>query len=164
MKTYRFRLGLGLVLASMIGAVSGCASHSIQVQAKPSRVTFKIAFESDGAAKPTGMIINPNNGDAFLEVVKEAGPDDNKVVWKSDQNFRIRFVQIDDQTQPLKPGKELGNEKKDWNAASEKAGAWEYTLKLQQGRGSTKETVGAKYIVEHVDSGVLFDPVIIVGR
>ncbi|MGB7738688.1 MAG: hypothetical protein WBM03_06200 [Steroidobacteraceae bacterium] len=158
------RLGLGLTLACALVVLSGCVCDPVSVTAKPSKADFKITFTPERATKPTGMTITPNDGDAFLQVVQSPGPDDNKILWYSDQNFRIKFVQIDDQTQPLKPGKELGNEKKDWNDASTKNGRYEYTLNLKQGNGRTKETVGAKYIVQHVASLVDFDPVIIVGR
>jgi hypothetical protein len=164
MTTILMRLGSGLTLACVLAVLSGCASNLGCVNGKPSNVTFQIGFQPDGSAKPTGMVITPGDGDAFLQVVKSPGPDDNKILWHSDQDFRIKFVQIDDQTQPLKPGKELGNEKKDWNDASNKNGRYEYTLNLKQGNGRVKETVGAKYIVQHVASKVEFDPVIIVGR
>ena len=70
------------------------------------------------------------------------------------------------QSTPLKPGRRLGNEKQGWNEASDKDhdGYWEYTLNLSQGNGHNKEYVGAKYFVMHADSGMIFDPVIIVGR
>jgi hypothetical protein len=164
MKTMSIRLGLGLTLACVIGVLSGCADNLACLNGKPSNVKFEITFQPDGVAKPAGMVITPDDGDVFLRVVRSPGPDDNKVVWQSAQNFRIKFVQIDDQTQPLRPGKELGNEKKDWNDASNKKGVWEYTLNLKQGNGHTKETVAAKYLVEHADSGTVFDPVIIVDR
>jgi hypothetical protein len=164
MKTMSIRLGMGLTLACVIGILSGCVNDPVRVTGKPSHATFTIKFEPERVTPPTGMIITPGDGDVFLRVVRTPGPDDNKVVWQSDQNFRIRFVQIDDQTQPLRPGKELGNERKDWNEASQKNGVWGYTLKLRQGSGNGTETVGAKYLVEHADSGTVFDPVIIVER
>lgn len=164
MKTMSIRLGLGLTLAWVTGALSGCAHEPAHLNGKPSHATFQIAFQPDRVAKPTGMVITPDEGDAFLRVVRSPGPDDNKVIWRSAQSFRIRFVQIDDQTQPLKPGKELGNEKKDWNDASNRNGTWEYTLNLRQGSGNVTETVAAKYLVEHAGSGTVFDPVIIVAR
>jgi hypothetical protein len=164
MKTMSIRLGLGLTLVCVIGVLSGCVNEPARVTGKPSHATFQIEFQPDGATPPTGMIITPDDGDVFLRVVRSPGPDDNKVVWQSDQHFRIRFVQIDDQTQPLLPGKELGNEKKDWNEASKKNDVWNYTLNLRPGSGNGKETVGAKYLVEHADSRTVFDPVIIVER
>jgi hypothetical protein len=165
MKSMSIRVGLGLTLACVIGVLSGCAGEPpVRVTGKPSHATFKIEFQPDRVTPPTGMIITPDDGDVFLRVVRSPGPDDNKVVWQSEQNFRIRFVQIDDQTQPLRPGKELGNEKKDWNEASQRNGVWNYTLNLRQGSGNGKEVVGAKYLVEHADSSTVFDPVIIVER
>lgn len=164
MKTMSIRLGLGLTLVCMLGVLAGCACDPVRVTGKPSSAKFTIKFEPGRVTPPTGMIITPDDGDVFLRVVNTPGPDDNKVVWQSDQNFRIRFVQIDNQTQPLLPGKELGNEKKDWNEASNRNGVWTYTLNLRQGSGKGREVVGAKYLVEHADSRTVFDPVIIVDR
>lgn len=158
------RLVMGLALACLLGALTGCVTDPARATAKPSYATFQIDFQPTDSARPTGMIITPNDGDVFLQVVKSPSHDDNKVIWRSSQNFRVKFVQVDDQTQPLKPGRELGDEKKDWNEATKKHGAWEYTLNLKQGSGSARETVAAKYFVEHYDSKAVFDPVIIVNR
>ena len=164
MKTSLIRLVLALTLACALGAVAGCASHPVCTTGKASHAAFEIKFEPDGAATPTGMIITPDDGDAMLQVVKSPGRGDNKVVWQSSRNFRIKFVQVDDPTQPLKPGKELGDESQGWNDAAKDHGVWQFTLNLRPGRGSARETVVAKYFVEHTDSGTVFDPVIIVGR
>jgi hypothetical protein len=136
----------------------------MHVTKKPSSAEFSIDFI--GTPQPSGMSITPDGGDAWLQVVTKTGDRHNKVVWQSRQAFSIRFGQIDDPTQPLKPGKHLGNEKPDWNDASgpDKDGLWKYTLTLSQGNGRTPETVAAKYFVKHVASGQVFDPVIIVGR
>lgn len=166
MKTFLVRLGFGFTLACLLGSLAGCAGQLAHVQGKPSHVTFKILFLPEDVAKPTGMSISPDGGDVILQVVKIPGADDNKVIWRSGQNFSVRFGQVDDPTQPLKPGRHLGNEKQGWNDASDhdKDGVWEYTLTLSQGNGHTPETVGAKYFVKHAASREIFDPVIIVGR
>jgi hypothetical protein len=164
MNTKKCRPAGGLALAFLFGAVAGCGSNPAQVAVKPSKADFVIEFTSGNGTAPTGMAITPDEGDAFLQVVKDPGSNDNKVVWYSRQNFRIKFVQVDDQTQPLKPGKELGDENRDWNDALSKRGGWEYTLKLRQRTGSEPETVAGKYIVQHVGSGKEFDPILIVRR
>jgi hypothetical protein len=164
MKTILVRLGFGLTLACIVGIASGCGGRPLHGMTKPAYADFDIEFKTDGTGKPTSMIITPGDGDAWLQVVKVPGPKDNRITWQSRQNFKIKFGRIDDPSEPLKPGKRLGNEKDGWNEATETGGIWEYTLKLSQGNGRTKETVGAKYSVKHVDSGLEFDPVIIVGR
>ena len=171
MKTIRVRLGIGIMLTCIVGMLAGCAGQPTQAKSAPSYATFVIAFQPDPPAKPTGMAVQPDDGNVVLEVVKRPGPNDNKVVWQSDQKFSIRFGQLCDPSQPLPPGGELGDEGKDWNVAKEKDKVWEYRLNLKQGNGPTKETVSAKYSVRHCDpgakhceSGVDFDPIIIVGR
>ncbi len=128
-----------------------------------------ITFLPLGAAVPTDVLITPDEGDAFLEAVADAVPDDGKntVLWRSEKQFAIKFVQIDDQTRPLK--KKLGNEKDDWNDAQQAADRkWEYPLTLNKGAGKKKKTtLGAKYLVKYTDSCTgtdctEFDPVIIV--
>jgi hypothetical protein len=158
--------GIGLVLVCALGLVAGCATNPVHVTGKPSSADFDIAFLPAGSATPTDMDIQPDGGDAFLEAVSAPGAKDNKVVWKSSKHFQIRFVQVDDQDKPLKPGKELGNEGKDWNDAKQVGSdAWEYTLTLKEGSGrKQKETVAAKYLVKLVSPEVVFDPVIIVRR
>jgi hypothetical protein len=90
---------------------------------------------------------------------------DNRITWKSDKHFQVRFVQVDDQDQPLLPGKELGDENKDWNDSKQVGRDWVYTLRLKASSGrSQKETVAAKYLVKLVSPEVVFDPVIIVRR
>jgi hypothetical protein len=131
---------------------------------KPSHANFDIVFKPDKPAIPTAMSISPDDGDAMLKVVKSPGSDDNKIVWQSNQQFCVKFVQVDDPSQPLKAGKELGDEKKEWNESKKKGEVWEYTLNLKQGGGHGPETVVAKYTVKHFDSKLEFDPVIIVGR
>jgi hypothetical protein len=162
MTTFLVRLGFGFTLACLMSGLAGCVDRPIHAMTKPSFADFSIAFA--GAPQPTSMSITPDEGDVWLQVVKTPGPKDNRVTWQSNQKFSIRFGQLDDPNEPLKPGKRLGNEKQDWNDASEKNGAWEYTLTLSQGAGRGRETIAAKYFVKHVDSGVVFDPVIIVGR
>lgn len=164
MKNILVRLGFGFMLACMVGVLAGCAGRPLHAMTKPSYADFDIVFKPDRASPPTSMAISPDDGDAWLQVVKVPGPKDNRITWRSEQNFKIRFGRIDDPGEPLKPGKRLGNEKDGWNDATETNGVWEYTLSLSQGNGRTKETVGAKYSIKHVDSGVEFDPVIIVGR
>lgn len=164
MNVINYRLAVGLALAFLFGAVAGCGSNPARVAVKPSKVDFTIEFKPDDSTTPTGMAITPDEGDAILQVVTSPGSKDNKVIWFSRQNFQIKFVQVDDQTQPLKPGKELGDENRDWNDAKPKSGGWEYTLKLRQRTGNEPETVVGKYIVRHVGSGKEFDPVLIVRR
>ena len=164
MKTILVRLGVGIMLTCIVGMLAGCAGQPTQAKSAPSYATFVITFQPDPPARPTGMAIQPDDGNVVLEVVKRPGPDDNKVVWQSAQKFSIRFGQLCDPSQPLPPGAELGDEGKGWNDAKEKHGVWEYRLNLKQGNGHTKETVTAKYSVKHGDSGVEFDPIIIVGR
>jgi hypothetical protein len=171
MKTILVRLGIGIMLTCIVGMLAGCAGQPTQAKSAPSYATFVITFQPDPPARPTGMEIQPDDGNVVLEVVKRPGPDDNKVVWQSAQKFSIRFGQLCDPSQPLPRGGELGDEGKDWNVAKEKDKVWEYTLNLKQGNGPTKETVSAKYSVRHCDpgakhceSGVEFDPIIIVGR
>jgi hypothetical protein len=154
--------GIGLVLACAIGLVAGCASNPTHVAGKRSHVTFDIAFQSTGGSPPTGMVIDPDGGDALLDVVSAPSPGDNKVVWASAQRFKVKFVEISDQSQPLR--QRLGDEGQDWNEASKKNGKWVYELNLRQGDRADKETLGAKYFVMHSDTGVVFDPVIIVRR
>jgi len=162
MKTFLVRLGLGFTLACLVSALMGCAGRPIHAMKKPSSADFNIAFA--GTPQPTSMSITPDGGDVWLQVVKAPGPKDNKVTWQSNQKFSVRFGQIDDPTEPLKPGRRLGNEKQGWNDAVETNGVWQYTLELSQGNGHAHDTVAAKYFVKHVGSGVIFDPVIIVGR
>jgi hypothetical protein len=164
MNIKKHRLAVDLALALLFGAVAGCGSNPAQVAVKPSKADFTIEFTPDNSTTPTGMAIAPDEGDAFLEVVKNPGSNDNKVIWFSRQNFQVKFVQVDDQTQPLKPGKELGDENRDWNDAKPKSGGWEYTLKLRQRTGNEPETVVGKYIVRHVGTGKDFDPILIVRR
>ncbi len=164
MKTMLVRLGCAIMLTCIVGLIAGCAGRPMQAKSAPSYATFVITFQPDSPARPTGMEIEPDDGNVVLQVVKQPGPDDNKVVWQSNQRFSIKFGQLCDPSQPLPPGGELGDEGKDWNEAKEKHGVWEYRLNLKQGNGRTKETVSAKYSIRHVDSGVDFDPILIVGR
>jgi hypothetical protein len=161
----QIRLVALLAVSGLLSGLAGCADTPAQNLVKPSSADFTIKFLPDGAGTPTGMTIEPNGGDAWLEVVRQPGPGDNQITWTGQSKFGIRFGQIDDPQQPLKPNKKLGDESDGWNMAREKNGQWVYTLHLSQGSGSgKKEVVGAKYFVKHVDSGVEFDPVIIVGR
>ncbi len=121
MKTILVRLGFGIMLACIVGMVSGCAGRPMQAKSAPSYATFVITFQPDSPARPTGMEIQPDDGNVVLQVVKQPGPDDNKVVWQSNQRFSIKFGQLCDPSQPLPPGGELGDEGKDWNEAKEKA-------------------------------------------
>jgi len=164
MKAFLVRLGFGFMLACLVSGLTGCAGRPLQVMTKPSHADFNIAFLPDGAPQPTSMSIAPDDGDAWLLVVRTPGPKDNKVIWQSKKNFKIKFVQIDDQTQPLKPGKELGDEKQGWNEAKQTSDGWEYKLNLKQGGGHGTETVVAKYIVRNDTYNIELDPVIIVGR
>ncbi len=164
MNTNLIRLCRGFALVCLVGGLAGCANRPLQVMTKPSHADFDIVFQPDGAPQPTSMVITPDDGDAWLVVVKVPGPKDNKVVWQSEKNFKIKFVQIDDQTQPLKPGKELGDEKQGWNEAKQTNDGWVYTLNLKQGSGHGTVTVAAKYIVRSDAYNIELDPVIIVGR
>ncbi|MBK6453100.1 MAG: hypothetical protein KA760_07005 [Steroidobacteraceae bacterium] len=165
MKTMQIRLAAMLTLSGLLSAIAGCGGNPARATAKPSNADFSIEFAMDGSGKPTGMTITPDDGDAWLEVVKQPGPRDNQVVWTSKSEFKIRFGQIDDPQLPLKRNKRLGDEKEDWNLSTKENGQWVYRLRLSQGSGSGKrEVVGAKYFVKHLPSGVEFDPVIIVGR
>jgi hypothetical protein len=161
----QIRLVATLAVSGLLSGLAGCADTPAQKMVKPSNADFKIEFLLDAAGRPTGMTIEPDGGDAWLEVVRQPGPRDNQIVWTCQSEFAIRFGQIDDPQQPLKKNKNLGDEKEGWNAAEQKDGQWVYTLRLSQGSGSgKKEIVGAKYFVKHSVSGVEFDPVIIVCR
>jgi hypothetical protein len=165
MDTMQKRPGLGLVLACVLGLLAGCADNPVQAADKRSYADFDIAFLPAGSAVPTGMVITPDDGDALLEAVMTTNANDNRITWKSDKHFQVRFVQVDDQDQPLRPGKELGDEKKDWNDSTKDGDVWVYTLRLKASSGKQqKETVAAKYFVKLVSPEVVFDPVIIVRR
>jgi hypothetical protein len=164
MKTFLVRLGVGFTLACLVSGLAGCAGQPMHAKSAPSYATFKITFQPDPPARPTSMVITPDDGNVVLQVVKAPGPDDNKVVWQSDQKFSVRFGQICDKTQPLPPGQEFGDERNGWNEAKLNHGVWKYTLNLRQGSGRGKETVEGRYSIKHVDSDTDFDPVIIVGR
>jgi hypothetical protein len=159
------RARIGFVLVCVLGFLAGCAANPAQATGKRSYADFDIAFLPAGSAVPTGMAITPDDGDAFLEAVMTTNANDNRITWKSDKHFQVRFVQVDDQDQPLRPGKELGDEKKDWNDSTQVGKDWVYTLRLKASSGrSQKETVAAKYFVKLVSPEVIFDPVIIVRR
>jgi len=165
MKSMQIRPVAMLALSGLLSGLVGCADTSAQKMVKPSNADFSIEFALDASGTPTGMTITPDDGDAWLDVVKQPGPRDNQVVWTSRSEFAIRFGQIDDPQLPLKRNKRLGDEQEGWNPASKENDRWVYRLKLSQGSGSGKrEVVGAKYFVKHVPSAVEFDPVIIVGR
>ena len=165
MDTMQKHAGLGLVLVCVFGLLAGCADNPAHATGKPSYADFDIAFLPAGSAVPTDMVITPDGGDAFLEAVMTTNANDNRIIWKSDKHFQVRFVQIDDQDQPLRPGKELGDEKKDWNDSTQVGKDWVYTLHLKASSGrKQKETVAAKYFVKLVSPEVIFDPVIIVRR
>jgi hypothetical protein len=165
MGTIQKHLGIGLVLVCAFGLLAGCVNNPVHATGKPSGANFRITFLPESSAIPTDIAITPGDGDAFLEAVKTPGPDDNKIVWTSDKHFQIRFVQIDEQDKPLRPGKALGDEKQDWNDSLQVGKDYQYTLhlKVASGRKQT-ETVGAKYLVKLVSPEVIFDPVIIVRR
>ena len=165
MDTMQKHQGIGLVLACVIGLLAGCVSNSGHVTGKRSYADFDIAFLPANSAVPTDMVITPDEGDAFLEAVMTTNANDNRIVWTADKHFQVRFVQVDDQDQPLRPGKELGDEKKDWNDSTKVGNEWVYTLRLKTSSGrKQKETVAAKYFVKLVSPEVIFDPVIIVRR
>jgi len=165
MDTTLRHLGIGLVLACAFGLAAGCANNPVRATGKPSYADFDIAFLPASSAVPTGIVITPDGGDAFLEAVMTTSANDNRITWKSDKHFQIKFVQVDDQDKPLRPGKELGDEKKEWNDSKQVGNDWEYTLRLKASSGrKQKETVAAKYFVKLVSPEVIFDPVIIVRR
>ena len=165
MDTMQKHAGIGLVLVCVFGLLAGCAGNPAQLTDKRSYQDFDIAFLPANSAVPTDMVITPDEGDAFLEAVMTTNANDNRITWKSDKHFQVRFVQVDDQDQPLRPGKELGDEKKDWNDSKQVGNDWVYTLRLKPSSGrKQKETVAAKYFVKLVSPEVIFDPVIIVRR
>ena len=165
MDTMQKHAGIGLVLVCVFGLLAGCAGNPAQLTDKRSYQDFDIAFLPAGSAVPTDMVSTPDAGDAFLEAVMTTNANDNRITWKSARHFQVRFVQVDDQDQPLRPGKELGDEKKDWNDSKQVGNEWVYTLRLKPGSGrKQKETVAAKYFVKLVSPEVIFDPVIIVRR
>jgi len=165
MDTMQKRARIGFVLVCVLGFLAGCAANPAQATGKRSYADFDIAFLPAGSAVPTSMVITPDDGDAFLEAVMTTNANDNRITWKSDKHFQVRFVQVDDQDQPLLPGKELGDENKDWNDSKQVGKDWVYTLRLKASSGrSQKETVAAKYLVKLVSPEVVFDPVIIVRR
>ena len=102
MKTMQIRLAAMLILSGLLSAIAGCGGNPARATAKPSNADFSIEFVMDGSGKPTGMTIAPDDGDAWLDVVKQPGPRDNPVVWTSKSEFEIRFGQIDDPQLPLK--------------------------------------------------------------
>jgi hypothetical protein len=163
--TKQKRARIGFVMVCVLGFLAGCTANPVQAADKRSYADFDIAFLPAGSAVPTSMVITPDDGDAFLDAVMTTNANDNRITWKSDKHFKVRFVQVDDQDQPLRPGKELGDEKKDWNDSTQVGGDWVYTLRLKASSGrSQKETVAAKYFVKLVSPEVVFDPVIIVRR
>ena len=165
MDTMQKRARIGFVLVCVLGFLAGCATSPAQATGKRSYADFDIAFLPAGSAVPTSMVITPDDGDAFLEAVMTTNANDNRITWKSDKHFQVRFVQVDHQDQPLLPGKELGDENKDWNDSKQVGRDWVYTLRLKASSGrSQKETVAAKYLVKLVSPEVVFDPVIIVRR
>ena len=165
MDTMQKRARIGFVLVCVLGFLAGCATSPAQATGKRSYADFDIAFLPAGSAVPTSMVITPDDGDAFLEAVMTTNANDNRITWKSDKHFQVRFVQVDDQDQPLLPGKELGDENKDWNDSKQVGKDWVYTLRLKASSGrKQKETVAAKYFVNLVSPEVVFDPVIIVRR
>jgi len=165
MDTMQKRARIGFVLVCVLGFLAGCAGNPAQLTDKRSYQDFDIEFLPAGSAAPTDMVITPDEGDAFLEAVMTTNDNDNRITWKSAKHFQVRFVQVDDQDQPLRPGKELGDEKKDWNDSRQVGNEWVYMLRLKAGSGrKQKETVAAKYFVKLVSPEVIFDPVIIVRR
>jgi len=157
--------GIGLVLVCVLGLLAGCGSNPVHAQGKPSYADFDIEFRPKDSAVPREISITPNDGDAFLDAVVTTNANYNRITWKSARHFQIRFAQVDDQDKPLRPGKELGDEKQDWNDSTKVGDAWVYTLRLKAGSGKKqKETVAAKYFVKHVSPEVIFDPVLIVRR
>ena len=165
MDTMQKHLGIGLVLACVIGLLAGCVGISGHQPGKRSYADFDIEFLPANSSAPTDMVITPDEGDAFLEAVMTTNANDNRIVWTADKHFQVRFVQVDDQDKPLRPGKELGDEKQDWNDSIKVGNEWVYTLLLKTSSGrKQKETVAAKYFVKLVSPEVIFDPVIIVRR
>lgn len=164
---------LGVAMVVLIGAQSGCASHGVPggttFTPKPSSADFEITFDP-GQPVDSAVKVEPNEGDAWLETVLSTATDKNRIVWTSDRDFAIKFVSIDDQTQP---GKRLGNEKNGWNKAGPKeGGGYILELRLDQGKGKTKKEIrGVKYLVKSPSdcdaknpgpNCMVLDPVIIV--
>lgn len=165
MDTMQKHVGVGLVLGCIFGLLAGCGSNPVHATGRPSSADFDIAFLPAGSAVPTDMAITPDDGDAFLDAVVTTNASDNRITWKSARRFQVRFVQVDDQDKPLRPGKELGDERQDWNDSTKVGDAWVYTLRLKASSGrKQKETVAAKYFVKLVSPEVIFDPVLIVRR
>jgi hypothetical protein len=125
--TKQKRARIGFVMVCVLGFLAGCTANPVQAADKRSYADFDIAFLPAGSAVPTSMVITPDDGDAFLDAVMTTNANDNRITWKSDKHFQVRFVQVDDQDQPLRPGKELGDENKDWNDSKQVGKDWVYT-------------------------------------
>jgi hypothetical protein len=164
---------LGLACVSIAAMLAGCGHGMVRggtnLTAKPSKADFDITIDATDPADKQ-IVVEPNEGDAWLEAVPSPGADDNRIVWKSSVSFSIKFVSIDDQSKDPKKG--IGNEQNGWNNAVRDSSGYKYRLKLDDGKGNKKKTIrGVKYLVkspagcDDTNPGpncVVLDPVIIV--
>lgn len=174
-KGYGFARAVGLGLAAMgvAAVVTGCVADGVgagsNLTSKPSYADFNITIDATDPADRQ-IVVAPNEGDAWLEAVKEPGPDDNRIVWKSTASFSIKFVSIDDQTR--NPRKGIGDEQNGWNDARPDGNGYLYRVSLDNGKGNRRKTIrGVKYLVKSPagcddtlpgPNCVVLDPVIIV--
>jgi hypothetical protein len=162
----------GVAIMGLAGVLAGCASGIVRdgtATVKPSAADFTIAIDATDPADKQ-IVIDPDEGDVWLQAVPAPRPGDNRVVWKSSSSFSIKFVQIDDQTK--NPSKKFGDENNGWNDSVADGSDYKYTLKLKNGGTSKKKSIqGAKYLVKMPagcdDSNpgpncLVLDPIIIV--
>lgn len=141
----------GVAIMGLAGVLAGCVTDGNKgetgTMAKPPSANFEIKPDTNDA---TSLLVDPDDGDASLEVVEHPRGSDNKIVWHADFPFGIKFVQIDDPTK--KPKKKFGpNQKDDWNTPICNANNTSCTLTLdldpKTSSGKNKEIRAAKYIV-----------------
>jgi hypothetical protein len=146
-------IALGLAGLGLAGLLAGCGGtggviDDPGVMAKPSNISFEITQDASDA---TLLLVDPEDGDAFLEAVKVPGSDGNKIIWRANFDFGIKFVQIDDPTK--KPKKKFGPRQDDgWNTPMCNSNKTSCTLELALDPGTDnpkgkKEIRTAKYIV-----------------
>lgn len=143
-------IGFGLAVVGAVLAMTGCTSGGVRsdpsLTTSPSSAEFTIAIDATDPADKQ-VVVTPNEGDAWLVALASPGSDDNKVVWRSNVSFAIKFVQIDDQTK--KPSKKFGDEGDGWNDAVADRNGYKYKLTLKNGAGTKKKSIqGAKYLVK----------------
>lgn len=140
----------GVAIMGLAGVLAGCVTDGNKgetgTMAKPSAAEFEVKFDSSDPVE-TLIVVEPDEGDVWLEAVKVPKEGENRVIWKSKRSFAIKFVQIDDNDKS--PSKKFGDEADGWNDASPVAGEYIYPLKLKNGEGKKKKSIqGAKYIVK----------------